>query len=84
MATGFRKPVCSLKITDRPAILSALVEYHLMAKMKAEMDQFKEGLNVLGFLDTVRRKPDMWEPFFMYHESKVTAGRICMIIVLVV
>ena len=73
-ATGFRKPLCNLKIADRPAILSALVEYHLMAKMKAEMDQFKEGLSVLGFLDTVRRKPDLWEPFFLYHESKVTAG----------
>lgn len=78
VATGFRKPVCSLKIADRPAILSALVEYHVMAKMKAEMDQFKEGLNVLGFLDTVKRNPDMWEPFFMYRKSKVTAGRILL------
>ena len=63
-ATGFCKPLCNLKIADRPAIVSAPVEYHLMAKMKAEMDQFKEGLSALGFLDTVRRKPDMWEPFF--------------------
>lgn len=59
VATGFHKPVCSIKITDCPAILSALVEYHLMAKMKAEMDQFKEGLDVLGFLDVVRRNTDM-------------------------
>ena len=74
MATGFRKSVCSLKVTDRPMILSALVEYHLMAKVKAEMDQFKEGLNVLGFLDTVKRNPVIWEPFFLPYESKLTAG----------
>lgn len=78
VATGFRKPVCNLKITDRLAILSALVEYHLMAKMKAEMDQFKEGLNALGFLDIVRRNTSLWEPFFMHHESKITAGRTVM------
>jgi hypothetical protein len=75
VATGFRKPLCSLKIIDRPAILSALMEYHLMAKMKAEMDQFKEGLNVLGFLDVVKRKTNLWEPFFIHRESIITAGR---------
>lgn len=53
-----------------------------MAKMKAEMDQFKEGLNVLGFLDTVKRNPDMWEPFFMYRESEVTVGRILFTIII--
>ena len=71
VATGFRKPVCNLKLADRPAILSALMEYHLMAKMKAEMDQFKEGLNVLGFLDIVKRKAGLWEPFFIHCESNV-------------
>ena len=45
-----------------------------MAKVKAEMDQFKEGLNVLGFLDTVKRNPVIWEPFFLPYESKLTAG----------
>ena len=75
VATGFRKPVCNLKLADRLAILSALMEYHLMAKTKAEMDQFKEGLNVLGFLDVVKRKAGLWEPFFIHCESKITAGR---------
>lgn len=29
-ATGFRKPFCSLALTDRPPILSALMDYHLI------------------------------------------------------
>lgn len=40
-ATGFRKPFCSLQLSDRPSILSALIDYHLMVKVKTEMDQFK-------------------------------------------
>ena len=75
VATGFRKPVCNLKLADHPVILSALMEeYHLMAKMKAEMNQSKKGLNVLGFLDVVKRKAGLWEPFFIHCESKITAG----------
>ena len=49
--TGYRKAVCSLTLSDRPAIMSALLDYHLMIKVKAEMDQFKEGLQTLGYLE---------------------------------
>ena len=37
--TGCRKAVSSLKLSDRPAV-DALLDYHLMVKVKAEMDQF--------------------------------------------
>jgi hypothetical protein len=37
-------------------------------------DQFKEGLNVLGFLDVVKMKTDLQEPFFIHRESIITAG----------
>ena len=76
LATGFRKAVCNLTTSDRPAILSALMDYHLMAKTKAEMDQFREGLTALGFLDTVRKNPEMWESFFVHKNSSLTAGTI--------
>ena len=46
--TGYRKPVCSrLKLVDKPSLLAALFN-HLMIKVKAEMDQFNEGLHSLG------------------------------------
>ena len=38
--TGYHKAVCSLKLSDRPAVLGALLDYHLMIKVKAEMDYF--------------------------------------------
>ena len=70
LATGFRKAVCHLTLSDRPAILSALMDYHLMAKTKVEMDQFKDGLTALGFLDTVRENPEM------HKNALLTAGTI--------
>ena len=50
--TGYRKTVCSLKLSDRPAVLGALLDYHLITKVKAEMDQFK-GLQTLGYLQVL-------------------------------
>lgn len=73
-ATGFRKPLCSLQISDRPSILSALTSYHLMAKVKSEMDQFKEGLKVLGFLDMLHKNTDTWKPFFVHCQCTLSAG----------
>ena len=49
MTTGFRKPISHLTISDHLYLSAALLDYYLMAKMKAEMDQFCEGLNTLGF-----------------------------------
>ena len=42
--------MCSLKLSDRHTVLGALLDYHLMIKVKAEMDQFK-GLQTLGYLE---------------------------------
>ena len=34
--TGYRKDVCSLKLSDRRAILGALLDYHLTIKVKGD------------------------------------------------
>ena len=49
--TGFRKPLIHLTIKDRHDLISSLLDYHLMAKVKTELDQFKEGLQTFSFLD---------------------------------
>ena len=48
MTTGYRKAVATLSINDCAALSAALLDYHLMAKVKAEVDQFCEGLKTLG------------------------------------
>ena len=59
-ATGFRKAVSCLTLGDRHDVISALLDYHLMGKVKAEMDQFMEGLETLGFFDAVKRNPKLF------------------------
>ena len=72
--TGYRKAVCSMTLSDRPAVLSALLDYHLMIKVKAEMDQFKEGLQTLGFLEVVQSDPLLWDEYFLDKSMPLTAG----------
>ena len=72
--TGYRKAVCSLKLSDRPAVLGALLDYHLMIKVKAEMDQFKEGLQTLGYLEALQSNPSIWQEYFLYADVLLTAG----------
>ena len=57
--TGYRKALCSLKLSDRHR------DYHLMIKVKAEMDQFKEGLQSLGYLECLQSNPSLWEEYFL-------------------
>ena len=72
--TGYRKPVCSLKLVDKPSLLATLLDYHLMIKVKAEMDQFKEGLHTLGFYEDFKSNPFLWEPYFMNVNEQLTSG----------
>ena len=72
--TGCRKAVCSLKLSDRPALLGALLDYLLMIKVKAEMDQFKEGLQTLGYLEVLQSNPSMWEEYFLDADVPLSTG----------
>ena len=74
ITTGFRKPVSLLSISDRFTLSSALLDFHLMARVKAEMDQFCEGLQTLGLLNAVRATPTTWEPYFTQIDTSHTPG----------
>ena len=67
--TGLRKPVTSLTTGDCVSISKALLDYHLMAKVKAEMDEFKCGLEVLGALDLIKSNPSLWETYFIHNDK---------------
>ena len=47
-----------MTLSDRPAVLSALLDYHLMIKVKAEMDRFKDW----AFLQS---DPSLWDEYFL-------------------
>ena len=37
-------------MSDKSALRSTLLDYHCMVKVKAQMDQFAEGLDELGVM----------------------------------
>ena len=58
----------------KPLILSTILDFHLMLKVKASMDQFLEGLQTLGVLSEVKSQPLLFEPFFLYAKLNIDAG----------
>ena len=61
LATGFQKAVCNLAITDRPAILSALI-VTLWQKQKWTSLR-RDSL----YLDFWTLSNGMWEPFYVHN-----------------
>lgn len=73
-STGYSKPTSSITLGDRDELLSVLLDYHLMAKVKMEMDQFKAGLGTFNFLERLKNNPAMWRPYFVPTDIKLSAG----------
>ena len=64
------------RLCDRQPIIDMLLDYYIMVKVKAEMDQFKDGLQVLGFLKVLQENPQLFQQYFMNVEVPLTAGII--------
>lgn len=71
--TGYSKPVTMLSIADIPEIRSTLVDYCCILKVKAAMDQFKEGLDIAGLGRYLREKPELIKPLFVNSQKALTA-----------
>lgn len=65
----------------KPTILSAIIDYHLMFKVKAAMDQFMEGMEVLETLNEIRKNPSSFKNLFVYSQQKIDAGNQSNIVI---
>ena len=64
LETGFTMPLSQLKIDDKDNIISSIKDYHCVIKPKAAMDQFIEGLDHGGVLDSIKRFMQLMKPLF--------------------
>lgn len=76
LVTGYRKAVCSLTQYDCSRIINSLIDYHLLFKVKSEMDQYREGLRTFGLLEKLKKDSELWKPFFVYQCNDLTPGRL--------
>ena len=74
METGFKKPLNHLQMADREHLQSVLLLYHCILKVKAEMDQFREGLSALGVLTALENNSSLMKCFFQFQTHRLSAG----------
>jgi hypothetical protein len=65
LETGCRKVLSQVALSDK-ASLQATLKTHMLLKVKAELDQFVEGLTVCGVLDVVRAHPMLMASYFVH------------------
>ena len=55
-----------LQADNKLDVLQSLMFDNILVKKKAILDQFRKGLSILGLLDEIQRKPEMFEENFVY------------------
>lgn len=74
LETGYNKPLSLLTMEDLDNILSYIIDYHCLIKVKASMDQFIDGLISGGIMDNIRSHSQLLKPMFCPDPSQLTAG----------
>ena len=71
---GIIMPIRSLTVNDKTKIIK-MISLNELIKIKAEIDQFKEGMECLGVVTAIQRYPDLLRGFFTIgKETPLTAG----------
>lgn len=71
--TGYKKPLSSLGLTDREVLMSTL-QVHVLSRVKAELDQFRDGLGMFGVLKAMETHSALMAPLFTHTWEMLTSG----------
>ena len=72
--SGFTKAPMTITLKDKEDIIKALCLHHIILKCKAELDQLKEGLRVLGVATAIEVIPETFQSLFTASEEILTPG----------
>ena len=73
-STGRSKPVSSISIRDKTEIRDALKTHYMIKAVIPEINEFRDGLQVLGVFDYVQKYPDIMRVCFADEQPPLTAG----------
>ena len=48
-------------------------------QVKARLDQFSQGLDDAGVLETLQNHAHLFQPFFVYNSTSLTAGLVLIV-----
>ena len=71
-ACGILKPVFRVTTRDIPEITEAVCTEYLIMKSINELNQFQEGLNILGVSDLIKDHPASCHELFVHCSKTVT------------
>ena len=71
--TGFRRPLSLLTLQDVEGV-EATLKSHLLLKVKPELDQLMEGLDLCGVLESINECPALMATYFIYSPQSLTKG----------
>jgi len=74
LGVGYHKAVCNLSLSDRSEIISTITDFNLFIKVKAAMDDFREGLDSAGLLIFMKEYPEFLQPLFVDKGTALRAG----------
>ena len=55
-------------------LIRELCHYHVLDRTRSALEQFKDGLKVLGILELIQRHPAAFATLFCYQPSNLTAS----------
>ena len=79
MECGYCKPSSAVDLEDKEGIVKAISLHFLIFKAKAELDQLKDGLQILGVASAMQAMPDTFLPLFtvdLTEGAVLTPGRV--------
>ncbi|XP_062520832.1 G2/M phase-specific E3 ubiquitin-protein ligase-like [Corticium candelabrum] len=74
---GYDKPLSNVRFADKTNLIKVAATHHCLLSVKAELDQLKEGLQVLDVLSLISKHRKAFEPYFCLDNSRtLTANQI--------
>ena len=72
---GYRKAISRVCQDDVPDIITTLITYNLFIKVKAHMDQFREGLDNFGVGSYISKYYNLLRPLFVDENVRLTSSK---------
>lgn len=61
---------------NRQEVVQSIMLHFIINKKKVCLDQFREGLNILGFLEVAKAFPMNYEKYFVQHDDELTPEKV--------
>lgn len=72
---GFDRPIVSLSVADKAALVHAVSLHCSILEVKAEVDQLREGLKLMNVLQYIEEQGELLESFLCDKSTPLNPGK---------